>query len=179
SGRLQADLHFRDLDGRKPKEKLPAPASPAFLVQLFKRMREQDTRVGPLRAELEERLAGLGMTPEDAIRAEHQWQANLQIATGNVITSLRFCSSFDWNRYFERVSLVEQALMRDPAGAYTRMDFGSRDRYRHAVEELAEPTGEGQVKIALQSIDVARRAAEQRSADTQDSHVGHYLVGKG
>jgi cyclic beta-1,2-glucan synthetase len=179
SGRLQADLYFRDLDARKTKGRMPAPASPAFLVQLFKRMREQDTRVGPLRAELEERLAGLGMTPEDAIRAEHQWQANLQIATGNVITSLRFCSSFDWNRYFERVSLVEQALERDPAGVYAKMDFGSRDRYRHAVEELAEPTGEGQVKIALQSIYIARRAAEQRSADTQDTHVGHYLVGNG
>jgi cyclic beta-1,2-glucan synthetase len=179
ASRIQADLHFCALDAQEAKESMPAQATTAFLVQLFKRMREQDTRVAPLRTELEARLTGFGLTPEDAIRAEHQWQANLQVATGNAITSLRFCSSFNWNRYFERVSLVEQALKRDPAGVYAKMDFGSRDRYRHAVEELAEPTGAGQVGIALRSIDNARHAAEQRSADAQDTHVGYFLVGKG
>ncbi len=179
ASRLQADLHFSSFDDQEAKEHLPERASTAFLVQLFKRMREQDPRVARLRAQLEERLASYGVTPEDAIRAEHQWQANLQVATGNAITSLRFCSSFDWNRYFERVSLVEQALQRDPAGVYAKMDFGSRDRYRHAVEELAEPTGEGQVGIALRSVDHARQATEQRSAGAQNIHVGHFLVGKG
>jgi cyclic beta-1,2-glucan synthetase len=179
ASRIQADLHFSALDVQDAKERLPAEASTAFLVQLFKRMREHDSRVAPLRTQLEERLTDYHLTPEDAIRAEHQWQANLQVATGNAITSLRFCSSFDWNRYFERACLVEQVLKRDPAGVYSKMDFGSRDRYRHAVEELAEPTGEGQVQIALRSIDNARHAAEQRSADTRDSHVGFFLIGKG
>jgi cellobiose phosphorylase len=179
NSRIQADRHFSALEVQEAKEHLPEQASTAFLVQLFKRMREQDPRVALLRAQLEERLSGFRLTPEDAIRAEHQWQANLQVATGNAITSLRFCSSFDWTRYFERVSLVEQALQRDPAGVYAKMDFGSRDRYRHAVEELAEPTGAGQVAIALRSIDNARHAAEQRSADAQNTHVGYLLVGKG
>ncbi len=60
---------------------------------------------------------------------------------GNSITSLRLCGTLDWNLYVERVSLVEQILRRDPPGVYARMEFGSRDRYRQAVEELAEPTG--------------------------------------
>src|SRR6185369_12418424 len=146
SSRQEADRHFSTLETPDAGDLLPEQATTAFLVQLFKRMRESDTRVAPLRVQLEARLAGFGLTPEDAIRAEHQWQANLQVATGNAITSLRFCSSLDWNRYFERVSLVEQVLKRDPAGVYAKMDFGSRDRYRHAVEELAAPTGEGQVR---------------------------------
>src|SRR5688572_17330805 len=179
ASRIQADRHFCALEVDDAKGCLPAQASTAFLVQLFKRMREHDPRVAPLRAQLEERLSGHGVTPEDAIRAEHQWQANLQVATGNAVTSLRFCSSFDWTRYFERVSLVEQVLKRDPAGVYAKMDFGSRDRYRHAVEELAAPTGEAQVSIALRSIDNARHAAEQRSADAQLTHVGYCLIGKG
>ena len=45
------------------------------------------------------------------------------------------------------------------------MDFASRDRYRHAVEELAEPTGEAQVRVALRAVESARQAAEQRGAD--------------
>lgn len=179
ASRIHADLYFGALDVREPKEPLPAQASTAFLVQLFKRMREHDTRAAPLRVQLEERLSEYGLTPEDAIRAEHQGQANLQIATGNAITSLRFCSSFDWNLHFERMSLVEETLKRDPAGVYAKMDFGSRDRYRHAVEELAEPSGEAQVNVALRCIDDARRAAGQRSADAQDTHVGYFLIGKG
>ena len=58
----------------------------------------------------------------------------------NLIGSLRLVSSFDWSEFFESVSLVEQVLQRDPAAVYARMDFVSRDRYRHAVEEMAEPT---------------------------------------
>ena len=58
----------------------------------------------------------------------------------NLIGSLRLVSSFDWSEFFESVSLVEQILQRDPVVVYGRMDFASRDR--HAVEELAEPTGE-------------------------------------
>ena len=78
----------------------------------------------------------------------------------NLIGSLRLISTFDWSEFFESVSLVEHVLQRDPAGVYGRMDFRSRDRYRHAVEELAEPTGDGQVRVALKSVERARQVAE-------------------
>ena len=59
-----------------------------------------------------------------------------------------------------------------------RMDFASRDRYRHAVEEIAEPTGEAQVRVALKSVERARQIAE-RSPDAREAHVGYYLIGDG
>ena len=71
----------------------------------------------------------------------------------NAITSLRLCTTIDWRNYVEAVSLVEQALRRDPSGAYARMDFLSRDRQRQAVEELAERNGESQVRVALKAIE--------------------------
>ena len=40
--------------------------------------------------------------------------------------------------FFERVSVVERILQEDPAGAYAQMDFPTRDRYRHSVEQLAK-----------------------------------------
>ena len=89
---------------------------------------------------VEDHLAAEGRSAEDAIRAEHQRQATAQVSVANVITSLRLCSTLDWSEYFEAVSLVERVLQQDPAGVYTRMDLLSRDRYRQAVEELAEPT---------------------------------------
>ena len=59
-------------------------------------------------------------------------------AIGNVITSMRLLSSIDWPLFFDRVSVVEQILRDDPAGAYAEMDFPTRDRYRHSVEQLAQ-----------------------------------------
>ena len=56
------------------------------------------------------------------------------MSVANAITSLRLCSAIDWRQFVESVSLVEQALQRDPAGVYGRMDFLSRDQQRHAVE---------------------------------------------
>src|SRR6185312_14103791 len=97
-------------------------------------------------------------------------------------------------QYVESVSLVEHVLQRDPAGAYGRMDFLSRDRQRHAVEELAEPSGEAQVRVALRAIESARQAAAGGSAadpstgsgssqagsrDDRAAHVGYHLIDEG
>ena len=90
----------------------------------------------------------------------------------SLIGSLRLISTFDWSEFFESVSLVEQVLQRDPVGVYGRMDFRSRDRYRHAVEEMAEPTGEAQLRVALKSVERARQVAE-RTPGERSAHVGY------
>ena len=102
-----------------------------------------------------------------------------QVSVANVITSLRLLATLDWSQYFESVSLVERVLQRDPAGAYGSMDFLSRDRYRQAVEELAEGTGEGQMRVALRAVESARQAAESGTPADLAAHVGHHLIGKG
>src|SRR5438128_3926862 len=142
-------------------------------------MREYGPKAAGLRGRLEERLAAQGQSAEDAIHAEHQREATAQVSVANTVTSLRLCSTIDWAEYFERVSLVENVLHRDPAGVYPSMDFASRDRYRHAVEELAEPTGEAQLRVALKCVESARQAAELKSADDRAAHVGYHLIGKG
>ena len=75
------------------------------------------------------------------------------------------------------VSLVEQVLRRDPSGVYGSMDFLSRDRQRQAVEELAAPTGEAQVRVALRAIESARQVSEAGSMTDRAAHVGYHLVG--
>src|SRR4029078_1453227 len=95
---------------------------------------------------------------EEAVRVEHQRQAMTQVSIANAITSLRLCAVLDWRLFLESVSLVEQVLQRDPSGVYRRMDFLSRDRQRQAIEELAEPSGEAQVRAALKAVELARQA---------------------
>ena len=76
------------------------------------------------------------------------------------------------------MSQVEEILRHDPVGIYARMDFASRDRYRQAVEALADGTGEDQNRVAQQSVDVARAATPSRD-DDRVAHVGYYLIGRG
>jgi len=179
--RLQADGYLAGIEagGATALPSLPAVLETATVVRLLQRMREYGPLVAPVRAAVEERLAAQGMTAEDAIRTEHQSQAAAQVSVANAITSLRLCGTHDWTQYFESVSLVEQVLRRDPAGVYGRMDFLSRDRYRHAVEELAEPTGEAQVRVALRTVESAREAGQRSGAADRAAHVGYHLIGPG
>src|SRR5206468_5229529 len=170
--RLDADRLIDALDTpAHARDRWPSQVHPAFVIRLLERSREHET-AAPLRRELDAALASRGQTVEDAIRSEARHQAAEQAFMANLIGSLRLVSSFDWSEFFESVSLVEQVLQRDPAAVYGRMDFASRDRYRHAVEELAEPTGDGQIRGALKSVERARQYAE-RAADAREAHVGY------
>src|SRR5687768_6828212 len=158
---------------------LPAELHVAFVVQLLERIREYGPRLAAVRSAVDDHLATMGMSAEDAIRAEHLGQAAAQVSVANVITSLRLCSSLDWSGYFEAVSPVERVLQQDPAGVYSRMDFLSRDRYRQSIEELAERSGEAQLMVARRAVESAREAAEARGMADREAHVGHHLIGRG
>jgi cyclic beta-1,2-glucan synthetase len=163
----------------QPVLAMPAFLDSAFIVQLLHRVREYGLRLLPIRAAVDEHLAARHTTAEDAIRAEHQRQGITQASVANAITSLRLCATLDWQPYVESASLVEQVLQRDPAGAYGRMDFLSRDRQRQAVEELAAPSGDAQVRVALRVLESARQAAAAGSAADPAAHVGYHLIGRG
>lgn len=175
----QADRAAERLEAGLPPEALPQPLHDGFVAQLRQRMREYSPRPSALRLQLDEALAAQGRTSEEAVRAAHQQQAIDQVSVGNTVTSLRLCSTIDWSLYVEQVSVVEQILRRDPAGVYKRMDFPSRDRYRRAVESLAEPTGTAQVRVALRALESARQVAEEQGIDERAAHVGYHLIGHG
>jgi cyclic beta-1,2-glucan synthetase len=156
---------------------LPARLEGAFVVELIQRMRDYGPE--PLRIRLEERLAAMGILAEDAVRNEHQHQSMSQVSMANSITSLRLCCSLDWSRFFERVSVVEEILRSDPAAVYAQMDFQSRDLYRHAIEELAQPTAESQKSVALRCIESARQASDKKPDDPRSTHVGYHLIADG
>jgi cyclic beta-1,2-glucan synthetase len=151
----------------------------ASVVQLLHRIREYGLQLSSIRTAVEDHLASRETTAEAAIRGEHQRQAADQVSVANAIASLRLCSALDWRQYVESVSLVEQVLQRDPAGAYARMDFLSRDRQRQAVEELAAPSGEAQVRVALRAVESARQAAANGSRTDRAAHVGFHLIDDG
>lgn len=126
--------------------------------------------------EVERRLALHDLTPAQAVHLEHQRQASSQVSIGNVITSMRLISAVDWVAFFERTSLTEQILRRDPAGIYARMDYESRDRYRHVVEDLSDNCQSSETEVAEKVVSLAEKApTNQAGAD----HVGYWLIDNG
>ena len=153
------------------REELPQ----TFVVQLVQRLREQHPSVMPVMDWLEKQPAREGMSIEQIIHAEHQRQAGAQVTVGNIITSMRLLSTLDWNDFFEKVSLIEPVLGNDPAGVYLRMEFASRDRYRHVVERISKRTRASEIEIAEAAVELATNAKQEGP----EKHVGYYLIDAG
>jgi cyclic beta-1,2-glucan synthetase len=161
------------------------PIPQTFVVQLTQRLREQDPAVMPVTDYLEKQLQRQGLAIEQIIHAEHQRQAATQVTVGNIITSMRLLSTLDWRDFFESVSLIEPLLGEDPAGAYSKMEFATRDRYRHVIERISKGTRSDELEIARAAVELAEDAAAEHKenlASTRtrpEAHVGYYLVDAG
>ncbi|MEA2204781.1 MAG: hypothetical protein QOE77_1557 [Blastocatellia bacterium] len=151
----------------------------AFVVQLTQRLREQDPAVMPVFDWLEERLSRENLSTEQVVQTEHQRQAAAQITVGNIITSMRLLSTLDWQEFFEKVSLIDPLLSEDPAGIYARMDFATRDRYRHVIERISKRTKTSELEIARGALKLAREAEPKDGADDSRNHVGYFLIDEG
>ncbi|HEV3340130.1 MAG TPA: glucoamylase family protein, partial [Pirellulales bacterium] len=154
------------------------PMSGAFLAELTRHLQGQSPHFAFANSWLEHRLSEHGLTTARLVIAEGQAQAADQVSMGNSITSLRFLSSNDWRAFVEKHSLVERTLREDPLGVYARMDFTTRDRYRHVVEEVAKRSHRSEDDVARDAIQFARAMASEKP-DDRTAHVGYYLIDRG
>jgi cyclic beta-1,2-glucan synthetase len=159
------------------------PLTGAFLSQLTRHLQGQSAHFTFANSWLEHRLAEHGQTTEQLILAEGQAQAADQISMGNCITSLRFLGANNWREFVETHSLVEETLRADPAGVYGAMDFATRDRYRHGIEEIAKRSDLEEPEVARAAIELARATAGATTSDSapppREGHVGYYLIDRG
>jgi cyclic beta-1,2-glucan synthetase len=156
------------------------PLDRAFAVQLIQRLRDLDPKVGPILVWLDDRLAAQGTSADEIVRAEHQQQAAMSVTVRNVITSMRLASAFDWQTFFESVSLVDQTLR--SGSNFGAMDFATRDTYRHAIEDLALGSKRSELEIAEHAVNRARQGAPRAAAESGQerfSDPGYYLIADG
>ncbi|MFN8544665.1 MAG: glucoamylase family protein [Candidatus Binatia bacterium] len=173
-GHTADPMAFRRLEGRV----LPT----AFAVQVVQRLRDQDPEVTPALAWLNARLSVGESSADEIVHREHQSQGAMNVTVRNIITSMRMMATFDWAEFFERVSLVDATLRE--GSDFAAMDFGTRDRYRHAIEELARGSDRSELDVARQAVSAARgfaRAARRSGAPPGDRREdpGFYLISKG
>ena len=161
------------------RKRLHEKLDPAFLVQFTQRLHDQDPAVSGLLGWVDSQLALEGKSIEQVIQLEHQRQASSQVTVANIITSMRLLSTLDWREFFESVSLIDSLLRADPARAYDRMDFATRNRYRHVIERLSKRTGVAELEIGRRVLELAQRADQSSSKKDVTTHVGYYLIDDG
>ncbi len=143
-----------------------------FLIWLLRSLRDKE-HVAPLIHWLELYIEQEDINIEEIVKVENQRQAANRVSAGNIITSMRLVSSLDLSVFFEKVSLVERILEQDPMALYSQIDFASRDRYRHTVENLSRYSTYNEQEVARRAIKLAGNASGN------ERHVGYYLIDKG
>jgi cyclic beta-1,2-glucan synthetase len=155
------------------------PLSSSFVAEFCQRLSRHTPVLHLARSWLEQRLVEQGLSIEQLVQMESQNQAADQVSVSHSIASLRFLSAMDWKEFVETLSLVEGTLRADPAGVYSKMDFSTRDRYRHSVEFLARHSPLSEADVARRAIQLAADRARQKGSDDRAAHVGFYLISKG
>jgi len=155
------------------------PMVSSFVAEFARRLQGQSPALALPLTWIEQLLSESGQSIEQSVQAENQQQAADQVSISNSIGSLRFLESMDWREFVETMSVVEQKLCEDPGGVYGRMDFATRDRYRHVVEKTAKMGELSEAEVARKAVQLAHDGAAAQRGDDRVAHVGYYLVDHG
>jgi len=155
------------------------PLTTAFVAEMAQKLRDQSGSFAFPLTWIEQRLSERNLTIEQMVNAETQAQAVDQVSFGNSINSLRLLDLIDWREFFEKVSIVEGVLRSDPEDVYAAMDFETRDRYRHVIEETAKKGGLNESEVAEKAVRLAAESRAEKGGKFRESHVGYYLIDGG
>ncbi|MCC7308674.1 MAG: phosphorylase [Acidobacteria bacterium] len=151
----------------------------AFVERFTCQLRDRDLAIAPAYEWLANKLHERGSSIELSVETEYQLQAVAQVTVGNIITSMRLLSTIDWRTFFESVSLIDPLFSKDPAKIYSKMTFGTRNRYREVVERIARRTKADELRVARKVVEKSQGARRRDASDRRRSHIGFYLIDKG
>ncbi len=154
------------------------PMESTFVAELYRRLQEKGSSLSLAINWIEQRLSEIGATSNEMIRADNRNQAATQVSVGNCIRSFRFLSTANWKDFVEDTSIVNEILSRDIGGVFSKMDFHTRDSYRHSIEKIASCSKLSEQGVAELVLTMAKENGEI-GLDKRRSHVGYYLTGKG
>ncbi len=170
------------------------PLTTPFVAEFASQLQGRGTTLAFTITWLEQRLAEQSQTLESIFQDASQNQAADQVSVGNSINSLRLLGAIEWRSFVEEMSVVDRTLRRDPAHVYPAMDFATRDRYRHAVEEIARRSDATEDEVAAKAVELAQRRLDGSLASGATSttpsgngfactdrttHVGYFLIDNG
>ena len=155
------------------------PLSSSFVAEFSQRLSQQSPVLHLARSWLEQRVVEQGSSVEHLVQQESQNQAADRVSVSHSIASLRFLSAMNWKAFVESMSLVEETLRSDPADIHSKMDFSTRDRYRHSVEAISRCSQFSEAEVARKAVQLAADGARLKGHEDRSAHVGFYLVDQG
>lgn len=155
------------------------PLSGAFVSEFSRLLQGKHPAIGLPLTWIEQRLGEQSQNLEELLHQETRRQTAHQISIGNSIASLRLLGAIDWRNFVESLSAVEKTLRGDPAAVYANMDFCTRDRYRHVIEDVAKRSGQTEPAVAAAVLALATLATETFGSGRREGHIGYYLIDAG
>ena len=155
------------------------PLTASFVSEFVRRLQGQSPTLALSLTWIEQHLSESGLTIERLVQLGNQQLAADQISISNSIGSLRFLGAMDWQEFVETMSAVEQTLRHDPEGSYIKMDFATRDHYRHVIEKIAKSSPFSEEEVAKSAIKLAQQSSKTNGEVHRTTHVGYYLIDKG
>src|SRR5229473_3093249 len=99
------------------------------------------------------------------------------------VRSLQDIRQTTWKSVIEPLIMFDHVLREDPAGAYSRMDYESRDFYRRKLVNIADHSDCTEMEVAGEVLALARQAQNELNDDPRvtlrASHIGYYLLAEG
>ncbi len=166
-------LEIADMARSKP------PMVGAFVAEIARQLQGQGPALALPLTWIEQHLAEYGQTINGFLHLESQQQAADQVSMSNNIISLRFLGTMNWREFVETMCSVDQILREDPSDIYVKMDFPTRDRYRHEVEKIARKSNLSESEVARMAVLLARKGSAKNDHNQKAAHVGYYLIDKG
>jgi cyclic beta-1,2-glucan synthetase len=118
-----------------------------------------------------------------AIRTRKFLENSKPVSVGICVRSLREINELHWKDVLEQQITLDQVLRQDPAGAYPKMDFDSRNFYREKLVKIAERSDFTEMEVAFEALSLAKRAQDQKIDDprlaARESHIGYYIADEG
>jgi cyclic beta-1,2-glucan synthetase len=158
------------------------PLTAPFVEEFYARLQAQGPTMAFVQTWVEQKLIDQGVTAIRLSEVEGRKAAANQISIANSISSLRFIGVVDWKNYVELLSVVEETLRKDPAGAHANQDFATRDRYRHVIEDVARVSKysvSSELAVANEVVFLALVAAAKFGVNHRTAHIGYYLIDEG
>ena len=114
---------------------------------------------------IEQKLSQTGLTISELVQTESQQQAADQVSISNSIGSLRLLGAVNWRDFVEQLSIVEHIFRLEVGGVYGKMDFATRDRYRHVTERIAKRSSLTEDDVARLAVRLAEEGATEYGKD--------------
>lgn len=91
----------------------------------------------------------------------------------SIIKSFNSIVTLDFQNIFQKISIIEKILTKDPAGIYTKMTEASKKYYRNIIKKIAKKRNFTEIEVAQKAIEFA---SEYNGSNSKKKHIGYYFI---